>query len=181
MGASLTLSALQVLNVDTNQPVSLGTLNYNSTLRRATVTFAQSILTDGNYRLTIAAGALPNLATAYQFDFYTLAGDANRDRVVDVTDLGILATNWQGTGKNFAQADFNYDGIVDVSDLGILATNWQKTLAAPALKASPVTKPGKRLPAGGALPLSMGVPVSKPMSSVFGIKRVATDIDLIVV
>jgi hypothetical protein len=43
---------------------------------------------------------------------------------VDVTDLGILATNWQSTGRSFSQGDFNYDGIVDVTDLGILATNW---------------------------------------------------------
>jgi hypothetical protein len=45
-----------------------------------------------------------------------------------VSDLGILATNWQGTGKTFLQGDFNYDGVVDVTDLGILATNWQKSL-----------------------------------------------------
>ncbi len=63
------------------------------------------------------------------------AGDANRDRTVDISDLGILATNWQGSGKTFVQGDFNYDGIVDISDLGILATNWQKTLV--AFSASP--------------------------------------------
>ena len=44
------------------------------------------------------------------------AGDANRDRTVDISDLGILATNWQGSGKTFVQGDFNYDGIVDISD-----------------------------------------------------------------
>jgi hypothetical protein len=39
------------------------------------------------------------------------------DRIVDVSDLGILATNWQGNG-NFSQADFNLDGHIDVTDLG---------------------------------------------------------------
>ena len=29
--------------------------------------------------------------------------------------LGILATNWQGTSKAWAQGDFNYDGSVDVT------------------------------------------------------------------
>ncbi len=59
---------------------------------------------------------------------YTLAADANLDAAVDVSDLGILATNWQGTGKVFALADFNYDGATDVTDLGMLATDWQLSL-----------------------------------------------------
>jgi hypothetical protein len=68
------------------------------------------------------------LAADYTLDFFFLSGDANHDRHVDVTDLGILATNWQRTGMTFSRGDFNYDGKVDVTDLGILATNWQKSL-----------------------------------------------------
>ncbi len=55
---------------------------------------------------------------------YTYYGDANLDGFVNVTDLGTLATHWQGS-TNWAGGDFNYDGFVDVSDLGALATNWQ--------------------------------------------------------
>ena len=65
----------------------------------------------------------------------TLNGDANLDARVDIADLGILATNWQDTGKTFAQGDFNYDGIVDISDLGMLATNWQQSLPVPSQSA----------------------------------------------
>ncbi len=54
-----------------------------------------------------------------------LPGDANLDGSVDVTDLGILATNYGiGSGAEWANGDFNGDGSVDVSDLGILATNY---------------------------------------------------------
>jgi len=67
------------------------------------------------------------MAADYSFDFFALAGDANHDRTVDVSDLGILATNWQLSSRTFSQGDFNYDGVVDVTDLGILATNWQLT------------------------------------------------------
>lgn len=92
---------------------------------------------DGNYTATIAAGSIADLAgntlaAPFAFDFFVLAGDANRDRVVDITDLGILATNWQGTGKSFSEGDFNRDGTVDITDLGILATNWQKNVPMPA-------------------------------------------------
>jgi hypothetical protein len=53
-----------------------------------------------------------------------LAGDANGDGAVDVGDLGILAANYGGTDKTWAQGDFNNDGAVDVGDLGILAANY---------------------------------------------------------
>jgi hypothetical protein len=64
---------------------------------------------------------------------YTYAADANLDGQVDVVDLGILATFWQGEGKTWTTADFNYspNGKVDVVDLGIVATNWQKGVGSP--------------------------------------------------
>jgi hypothetical protein len=43
---------------------------------------------------------------------------------VDVGDLGILAANYGGSGKTWAEGDFNNDGLVDVGDLGILAANY---------------------------------------------------------
>jgi hypothetical protein len=59
----------------------------------------------------------------YYFD--PLPGDANRDQVVDVGDLGILAANYGLTGgATWDQGDFNDDGNVDVGDLGILAANY---------------------------------------------------------
>jgi hypothetical protein len=60
-----------------------------------------------------------------------LDGDADGDGDVDVTDLGILASNWQQSPRTFAQGDFDNNGIVDVNDLGILATHWQQTPASP--------------------------------------------------
>ncbi len=67
-------------------------------------------------------------------------GDANRDGVVDVTDLGILATSWQLSSKGWNDGNFSgtqNDTIVDVTDLGILATSWQLTAPAPAFAAVP--------------------------------------------
>jgi hypothetical protein len=56
---------------------------------------------------------------------YTFYGDADLNGVVDVADLGRLATNWQQSPRHWAQGNFNYDSIVNVGDLGSLATNWQ--------------------------------------------------------
>jgi hypothetical protein len=69
--------------------------------------------------------------------FFVLAGDADRDRDVDVNDLGILATNWQQSPRTFSQGDFDFSGTVDVNDLGILATRWQQQLGPPGAPAPP--------------------------------------------
>jgi hypothetical protein len=61
---------------------------------------------------------------------YTLEGDANLDLAVDVSDLGMLASNWQGASTVWVQGDFNYDDTTDIGDLGLLASNWQQQLAA---------------------------------------------------
>jgi hypothetical protein len=62
---------------------------------------------------------------------YTRAGDANNDHTVNVGDLGILASNWQQSGRTFALGDFDYNGVVNINDLGILASNWQASTPAP--------------------------------------------------
>lgn len=56
----------------------------------------------------------------------TKAGDVNGDNSVNALDLSIIATNWNMTGKTFAEGDLNNDGAVNALDLSILATNWGK-------------------------------------------------------
>jgi len=51
-------------------------------------------------------------------------GDANDDGAVNVGDLGILAGNWNQSGKLWGEADFTGDRTVNVGDLGVLAGNW---------------------------------------------------------
>lgn len=67
-------------------------------------------------------------------------GDANFDGVVDADDLGLLAQNWQGSGRTFQQGDFTGDGLVDVRDLSILASHWFQTdLSSPG--GAPIPEP----------------------------------------
>jgi hypothetical protein len=53
-----------------------------------------------------------------------LAGDANRDNVVNAADAVILAEHWQTSGAGWSGGDFNSDGIVDDADATIMAANW---------------------------------------------------------
>ena len=109
--------------------------------------YLNCVLPDGDYRASLAPGLTDLFGNGTvgtpTFDFFFLAGDANRDRKVDVADLGILATNWQQSPRTFAQGDFDYSGKVDVNDLGILATRWQQSVAAPSAPA--VGRPSSRV------------------------------------
>src|SRR5207247_7377871 len=72
------------------------------------------------------------LSSDYNFDFFVLAADANRDRAVDTTDFNILAANFGQSGKTFSQGDFNYDGLVDTIDFNLLAAKFGTALPAPS-------------------------------------------------
>lgn len=134
---TLSSSDLVLMNLTTGLPVDCGadsTVTYDAGTRTATWAFS-ILLADGNYRATLAPGNVhdladsPILSTELTYDFFALAGDANRDRKVDLADLNALAMNWNGSGKTFSQGDFNYDGTVDAYDLAILSTHWQQNLA----------------------------------------------------
>lgn len=51
-------------------------------------------------------------------------GDLNCDRVVNISDLSILAANWLKNDRG----DANGDGLTNISDLSILAANWNKKI-----------------------------------------------------
>jgi hypothetical protein len=134
VAASLAPADLVLQNLTNPGVVPAWTLAYDSLTNIASMGFA-GVVPDGRYQLTLAAGAVADpagntLTSSSVFSFFSLAGDANHDAIVDIADLGILATNWQQSPRDYFQGDFNYDGSVDVADLGILATNWQKSLGA---------------------------------------------------
>jgi photosystem II stability/assembly factor-like uncharacterized protein len=137
VSGSLPTAGLSVLNLTTGQNITSGwTVQMFSDPGEPTDAawiFDSGILPDGVYRATLAAtdvydGQGTTLADDHVLHFFVLAGDANRDGRVDIADMGILAANWQQSGRSFSQGDFNYTGAVDIADLGILAANWQVQL-----------------------------------------------------
>jgi hypothetical protein len=53
-----------------------------------------------------------------------LAGDTDRDGLVGLDDLEMLAANWRATGVGWAGGDVNYDGVVDEGDLDLVEAQW---------------------------------------------------------
>lgn len=133
IGNTLSIGAFSIFNRDNSQTIHPISYSYDPQTHVAVFAMA-GILDDGNYTATLSAAGVTDasgnaLESGLDFNFFIYAGDANHDRVVDVDDLYILATNWYQTGGTFSQGDFNGDGIVDGKDLGILSVRWQQSLA----------------------------------------------------
>jgi hypothetical protein len=71
----------------------------------------------------------------------TLAGDADLDGAVGITDFNMLAGHFGGATQLWTDGDFNYDGVVNLLDLNAIAMNFGQTLSLsspPAEAGSPV-------------------------------------------
>ena len=64
-------------------------------------------------------------------DVGTLAEDVNKDGIVNIIDLTLVASNFGKTGQN--SADVNSDGVVNIIDLTLVAGAFGNTAAAPEI------------------------------------------------
>jgi len=127
-------------------------VTYDAATRTATFTLpptGQQFLANGNYRATLAAGAVNDvsgtpLAAASVTNFFVLIGDINRDRSVNGTDFAILAGNFGKQGMSYAQGDLNGDGSVNGSDFALLAGNFGRNIPAPAAAVTTALAPRPR-------------------------------------
>jgi hypothetical protein len=115
---------------------------YDQQTNEAAFSFFTS-LPDGIYTATLAAGSVADAAgntNTMQFskEFFVLAADANRDEVVNIDDLLIVAANWKQSGRTFSEGDFDGDGFVGELDLGILAENWMKRADGTTIAGAPM-------------------------------------------
>ncbi len=62
---------------------------------------------------------------------FTLYGDANLDRQVNLLDFNRLAANFGSTGAVWSQGDFTYDGVVNLADFNKLAAKFGMSAAGP--------------------------------------------------
>lgn len=119
-----------------------------------TTTITLSGAYSGNGRVAQAGQNYDSVTGA--FNQAVRPGNANLSPAVDVGDLGILATNFNTTGKRWQDGDFTGDGAVNVGDLGVLATNFNLADAnwTVAGQVNLPTTPG----AGGGSVAAAGVP-----------------------
>ncbi len=76
---------------------------------------------------SIVEAAVDDLLVQVQTCQNPCPGDLDGDRVVDLTDLAILLSNFGITGATPDQGDFDGDGDVDLSDLSVLLNAFGQT------------------------------------------------------
>jgi hypothetical protein len=141
VSASLTASDFHLQNLTSGATINLvpNDLQYDTGLNTSTLKFSgytYGALPDGNYRLTIFANDVraPDgtpMASDYTLDFFSLLGDANHDRRVNIQDFNVLASHYNQSFQTFSTGDFNYDSVVNVQDFNILAARYNTVLSAP--------------------------------------------------
>jgi hypothetical protein len=140
------LTDLQITDLGRGQLLPAGTfymtVSGGLTVNTSANWLPVATLSDGNYGARIPAASLMDpsgntMLVDFTLDFFVLAGDATRDRVVDFNDLVPLAQNYNTSGQTWATGDFTGDGSVDFNDLVVLAQNYNTSLgAAPAAVAA---------------------------------------------
>jgi hypothetical protein len=131
---------------------------------------------DGDYRLTIPGGTLPNQSAAYQYDFFVLAGDVNRDRQVSFVDLITVAANFGKTGATAAEGDLNGDGQISFVDLIQVSSKFGNLLppipvAAPAPLAAAASAAPRQVKAK-TIAAKKPAPRAVSIAPTFSVKRV---------
>jgi hypothetical protein len=146
VAGSLALGDLSVKGSASGMTYVPVSVSYDSVAHIATF-FFDAPLPDDRYTATLASGTVNDawgnlLASKYVFDFFVLAGDANRDGSVGFADLVAVAQNYgKPSGVTWQKGDFNGDGEVDFSDLVVVAQNYGKALPASASPAPLVARP----------------------------------------
>ncbi len=141
IAGSIDVADVVITAIDGSQ-IAIGGTFYDAATHRIGYTVANGVLPDGNYRATLLAGSVRDasanpLAAAYDLNFFALAGDANRDRAVNLDDFTRLASSFGQTNRTFSNGDFNYDRTVSLDDFTILASKFGTVLAAAPLNRTP--------------------------------------------
>lgn len=147
---SLDESGLTIRNIVTNEVIPTASLDlqFNPQTHEATLTFPglnNGLLSDGNWRLTLSGQTVRDTfgnqldgngdgvaGDSFNFDFFTLAGDVNRDRVVNFSDLLIVSQRYGTGGNTFSSGNVDYSagGAVNFSDLLLVAQKYGSNLPA---------------------------------------------------
>jgi hypothetical protein len=147
VSASLSLSDFVIQKLPGGPTITPSGLSWDATTNTATLTFG-GVLADGNYRATLLAGGITNsagtaLSSNVTFDFFALAGDANRDRRVDLLDFNILSQHFGQSNRVFSEGNFNYDGMVDLLDFNILSQRFGQTVGPETFGGTSISSGGK--------------------------------------
>ena len=130
------LAALSLLGIGSNGDGTLATLKFKVNAIRTSKLFLRDVIlsdNEGNKSYAWIEGTqLLNSAIAEGCATFNIK-DVNKDCVINIQDLVLVATHFGRGGENVA--DVNGDGSVDIIDLVLVAGAFGDTAAAPAVYA----------------------------------------------
>ena len=161
---SLDRGDLRVIDLATGELMPVRSIAYLSD--RNLARFMLPELPEGYYRATLYAGSVRDsagnkLARNQAWDFYVLAGDANRDRKVNIVDFSLVAAHYSRRAT-FTQGDFDYSGRVDADDLAVVLSRYQMRV-----NPSAAIIAQSRAPASSVAPALPAKPASTTKSASF--------------
>ena len=128
-GNSVTLAGT-AFDAESNGDGTLATITFEVVEAKAsTVRLTNVLLTDSS-----GGSSVPQIEHAEITEASQLPEDVNKDGVVNIIDLTLVASNFGETGQN--DADVNSDGVVNIIDLTLVAAAFGNTAAAPELWSS---------------------------------------------
>ena len=127
VGNSVTIAASSLAG-ETMGDGTLATITFEVVaVKASTVSLSDVILTD-----SAGGSSVPQIENAEITEPPRLPEDINKDGVVNIIDLTLVAANFGAQGENIA--DINGDGVVNIIDLTLVASAFGNTVdAAPAL------------------------------------------------
>jgi hypothetical protein len=137
LSSSITASDLMLINQSGGTLPTVQSVQWDSASKTATFILTPTQIPVANFTATLPVGSVSSAASitnplSYTLSFYSLPGDANHDRTVNLLDLNALATNFGKSNMNFTGGDFDYNGVVGLSDFNQLVSNFGKTLSPPS-------------------------------------------------
>jgi hypothetical protein len=172
LGGTFAGSLVEVTNLSTSQTFSVPAIGvtFDEPSLNGSVNLSLSgSLPDGNYLVGILPGATDvagNSVSVTGNQFFILAGDANRDRSVDISDFAVLVANFNRIGTVFSEADFDYSGITDIGDFALLVSRYNAGIPAPGevpARALPALR-GAGMPAGSVV-VAPGTRLASPFNT----------------
>ncbi|MDE0426753.1 MAG: T9SS type A sorting domain-containing protein [Candidatus Poribacteria bacterium] len=133
-GNTVTLAASSLAG-ESDGDGTLATITFEViAVKASTVRLTDVLLTDRS-----AGSSTPQIENAEISAPPQLSTDVNKDGIVNVIDLTLVAANFRKTGAN--DADVNNDGVVNVIDLTLVAAAFGNTAAAPEIWSLPPEDP----------------------------------------
>ena len=133
---SIQLAALSLPGIGSNGDGTLATLKFKvNAIKGSTLSLRDVLLSDSEGHKSYAwieGTQLLNSAIAEGCTTFNIK-DVNKDCVVNIQDLVLVATNFGSRAENVA--DVNFDGSVDIIDLVLVAGAFGDAAAAPAVYA----------------------------------------------